>query len=755
MSRRHSLRSHPRHVMRTLAAGLALGSAAAAQAQVDLDPVRPLGETAQRYRPLFTAPASAGAPRIVLEGQYAANARVGRLEVEVHGDGAPADGVTPVGIVVRIFDRQDRPMDEPVLLTIEVRGGARVLLPGARTDESGAGRQDADRSVPGTQLRVEAGQARFSLIAPAQPEDVALRLTAGEVEVAGTVGFEPDVREMVAAGLIEGVIGRTSRRYDGAISPARTDDGFETELRSWSRGFDGGRGQVALRTSLFLKGKIRGDRLLTLAYDSDKDTRARLIKDVLPEAYYPVYGDASVRTNGAPSAARLYVRIDEGRHFAMYGDFSTGEGTQVAAGGGVTAGTRLRQLGSYQRTLTGAKLHRESTEGFLNIFASRDTLRHVTEEIAANGTSGPFATRSTQVLENSEQVQLVVRDRNNLNTVLSVTTLARLTDYSFEPFSGRILLTRPIPSQDASGNPIHLRISYELDQAGEAFWLLGADGQINLGERASVGGAVIEDRNPQAPFRLASAHAGVRLDERTDLIAEVAQTDASQAAVGSTLSGTPTLPDSGTARGRAARMVLEHHGERLGLQLRASRTGSSFANTAAGAQPGSEQIGAAAAWKATEDWTLKAEASRTLDTVNGASQRGVSVGADHRLTDALSVGGGLRRIEERGRLSGTLSSLSANPSAGSYYASDSALLNVNSALASTGAAPGTVDDLETTTAFVDLRWRATDRWTIKGQAEASVDGEERHRAELAASYQLAERARLYARAEHQDGLSSR
>ena len=427
-----------RHALPALAAGLAL-SAGLARAQVDVDPAQPLGEAPGRYRPLFTLPEPAGAPRILLDGQYAANARVGRLAVEVHGAGAPADGVTPVEIVVRVFDREGRPLREPVLVTVEHRGGARLLLPDARTDEGGADRRDADRSVPGTQLRVSGGEARFSLIAPAQPEDVLLRLSAGEAEVAGTIGFDPDVREMIAAGLVEGVIGRSSRRYDGAVSPARVDDGFEAELRHWSRDFDSGRSRAALRASVFLKGRIRGDRLLTLAYDSDKDTRARLLRDIRPEAWYPVYGDASVKGFDARSASKLYVRVDQGRSFVMYGDFASGEGVTPAAGGGVVAGTRLRQLGSYQRTLTGVKLHRESADGFVNLFASRDTLRHVTEEIAANGTSGPFAVGGTQALENSEQVQLIVRDRNNLNTVLSVTTLVRLSDYSFEPFSGRIL----------------------------------------------------------------------------------------------------------------------------------------------------------------------------------------------------------------------------------------------------------------------------------------------------------------------------
>lgn len=755
-----------RHALPALAAGLAL-SAGLARAQVDVDPAQPLGDAPGRYRPLFTLPEPVGAPRILLDGQYAANARVGRLAVEVHGAGAPADGVTPVEIVVRVFDRDGRPLREPVLVTVEHRGGARLLLPEARTDEGGADRRDVDRSVPGTQLRVSGGEARFSLIAPAQPEDVLLRLSAGEAEVAGTIGFDPDVREMIAAGLVEGVIGRSSRRYDGAVSPARVDDGFETELRHWSRDFDSGRSRAALRASVFLKGRIRGDRLLTLAYDSDKDTRARLLRDIRPEAWYPVYGDASVKGFDARSASKLYVRVDQGRSFVMYGDFASGEGVTPAAGGGVVAGTRLRQLGSYQRTLTGVKLHRESADGFVNLFASRDTLRHVTEEIAANGTSGPFAVGGTQALENSEQVQLIVRDRNNLNTVLSVTTLVRLSDYSFEPFSGRILLTRPIPSQDADGNPIHLRISYEVDQGGDAFWLAGADGQINLGERASLGGAIIEDRNPQAPFRLASVHAGVKLGAATELVVEAAQTEAALSAVGTSLVGAPVLPESGTATGRAARVEIQHRGERLEARLRAARTGAAFANTAAGVQPGSEQLGGSVRWQADEDWALRVDLQRDRDTATEARASGASLGADYRLSPTLTLGVGLRRIEESGRLRGALAGLAANPSAGSHYAPGSdggfsgagstTLLNANSALASygSGAAPGTVPDLETTTAFAGASWRASDRWTLKGLAEAAVDGQDRHRVELAASYQLAERARLYARAEHQDGLSSR
>ncbi len=724
-----------------------------------------LGDPA-RYQPLFPAVAPAAAPAVVLDGQYAANARVGRIRVEVQGAGGPADGVTPVSITVSVLDRAGQPLREAVLLTIEHGGTARLQLPGNPTDEFGPSRKDADRRVPGTQLKVLGGQATFQLIAPSQPEDVPLRLTAGEAEVSGLIAFAPDLREMIAAGLVEGVIGSTRRRYDNAIAPARVDDGFEAELRQWSRGFDNGRGTAAARAALFLKGKIRGDLLLTMAYDSDKDTRARLLNDIKPEEFYPVYGDSSVKGFEAKSSSKLFVRLDKDRHFLLYGDFSTGDGATAAAGGGVVAGTRMRQLGAYQRVMTGVRGHWETPTGVANAYASRDTLRHVVEEVQANGTSGPFAVSGTQALENSEQVQLVVRDRNNRDTVLSVTTLVRLNDYSFEPFSGRILLTRPVPSQDADGNPVSLRIRYEIDQGGEAFWLVGADAQVNLGERVTLGGSAVEDRNPNARFRLASVNGGVKLSEQTSLVAELAFTDADLAALRPTLTGvgnTP-LPGGDTTIGRAGRIELAHRSDTLTAKVYASRTGAGFANTAAGVLPGSQQVGASAALKATAAVTVKTDAQRTDDTDTDARRTGLTVGAEVAVTPALTLGGGLRRIEERGRIRGALATLGANPSAGSYFtpgseggfsgAGSSTLFNLNNAIATTGAAPGTVPDLEATTAFVTAAFKATDRLTLRALAEADVNGDDRHRVELGASYQIAERTRLYLRGESQTGLSS-
>ena len=109
-----------------------------------------------------------------------------------------------------------------------------------------------------------------------------------------------------------------------------------------------------------------------------------------------------------------------------------------------------------------------------NVFAIEDSLRQVIEELPAAG-SGPYGLRNNAVLEGSERVEVVVRDRNQPSRIVSVRPLGRLVDYSFEPFSGRILLNSFLPSFDSDLNPVSLRITYELDQGTEKFLVVGAE----------------------------------------------------------------------------------------------------------------------------------------------------------------------------------------------------------------------------------------------------------------------------------------
>lgn len=276
---------------------------------------------------------------------YKANAIVGKVAVEVDRDGVPADGQSAVEVTVKLFDHQAQVLNDIAYITVEHNGG-RILLPNQNTDEMGPEGGDLDRVTPGVQIKVEKGVAIFKLLAPATPQDVQLRITSGAITAAGTISFLPELREMVAAGLVEGII---SKRHisAGALSPTRRDDGFEQQIRRWSNQFNNGKANTAMRTAFFIKGKIKGDALLTAAYDSDKATRTRLLRDIRPDQFYPVYGDSSIQGFDARSSERLYVRVDKEKSYVLYGDFQTGSGFSQQFGGGNVASLQQRNLGQY------------------------------------------------------------------------------------------------------------------------------------------------------------------------------------------------------------------------------------------------------------------------------------------------------------------------------------------------------------------------------------------------------------------------
>ena len=690
------------------------------------------------------------------------NARVHEVIVAIERAAFVADGVTRVPVRVELRDRDGKRLTTPATVTLEASGG-RILLPGAGTDETGPGALDRDRATPGVQLEVVQGEGHFWLLAPATPQDVRLRVTAGAAVAEGLVTFNPELRELLAVGLVEGVI--ALRRGDrDAIRPASIDDGFEQELRSWSHRFGADdRDSAAVRAALFLKGKIRGDALLTLAYDSERDERKRLMRDVRPDEYYPVYGDASVRNFDAQSASKLYVRIDKDRSYLLYGDFTTAAQFTPLTGGIRAAPLRLRDLGQYNRTVTGVRGRWADERGELGAFATRDTLRQAVEEYPANGTSGPFAVRSSGALAGSERVEVITRDRNNRAVILSVEPLARLVDYVFEPFSGRILLNRPVASLDPNGNPVSIRISYEIDQGGDPFWLYGVDGQWRIAAGVEVGGALVDDRNELAPYRLGSANLGLRLGRGTQLVAEVAR---SQGMLRGAVQPPPNDPLV-DASGNAARVALEHKAERSEARVYYGRSDSGFSNSSASFSGGRGDAGARGAYKLTESLMLFGEAVRSEDRATDARRDGAQAGVALKLNEALTIELAIKHQQENGRLPGA--TLAANPAAttgtssgaltpsGGFFGTGSGALDPASGTSLTPAAgtrSGTAPPLDATTVQLGLRWQPAAAWSLAAEAEQEITGDDKKRLAVSGAYALAERSRLYARWETQQGLAS-
>ncbi len=134
---------------------------------------------------------------------------------------------------------------------------------------------------------------------------------------------------MIAAGVVEGAINFRNLDLRNVV-PARGNDGFDEALTSCVPSADGAKDSACGRAAFFLKGKVKGDYLLTIAYDSDKNLKDQLFRDIKPDEFYPVYGDSSIKGFDAQSTSKLYVRVDKNKSFLLYGDFNT-QGAQTRA----------------------------------------------------------------------------------------------------------------------------------------------------------------------------------------------------------------------------------------------------------------------------------------------------------------------------------------------------------------------------------------------------------------------------------------
>ena len=600
--------------------------------------------------------------------------KLGRIRISFASAEAFADGKTATAVRVELVDDRGTPVTTRTPLTLESSLGAWQV-------------RDLDERAPGTQVFIEGGRAEYPLIAPIEPGDARLRVSSGALLAETTLPFLPELRDLLAVGLIEGRI-NFNKLGSGAIQPLRAGDAFERELREFSA--SSGNTSAAARTAFFIKGRIKGSYLLTAAYDSDKDTKERLFRDIQPDEFYPVYGDSSAKGFDAQSTGKLYVRIDHRRSYLLYGDFTT------------QAPSDTRSLGNYSRSLTGVREHFENQRVSANAWASYDSTRQIIEEFPGNGTSGPFQFRAANGLINSEKVEVLVRDRNQPAIILQTIGKARFSDYEFEPFTGRLLFREPIPTLDENLNPVSIRVTYEVDQGGEKFWVYGADAQFKVNSRLELGGAAVRDENPLGAYALYSGNAVLDLGARTFLLGEWAQSD-----------------DAAHGVGAAYRLELRHQSERLAGRVFYSRADEEFFNPAAILSSGRVEAGAQATYKLGPQTRALLHALNS-ESLDGGARRGVLLGVEHAFTQRF-------RLEVGGR-----------------YSTESAEAASLSTALTPGATPNEVTSLR---ARLTLPVPFVESARVYGEYEQDVTDADKRLAAFGGDYQLDEKTRLYARYE--------
>ncbi|QSI34422.1 DUF11 domain-containing protein [Variovorax sp. RKNM96] len=636
--------------------------------------------------------------------------KLGAIQIELPPS-AQADLRTPVIVKVRLTDAAGVPVTARTQITLETDRGRWL-------DE------DLNPAEPGTQVFMEGGAAEFRLLPPGEPGDARLRVTAGSFVKEVRLALLPEMRPMIGVGIVEGVLDLTKR---GGVPLGAMPAGaaFEAELTGLAD--ESNNRRAAARTAFFFKGTVKGEYLLTAAYDSAKTRDDRLFRDIRPDEFYPVYGDSSVKGFDAQSTQKLYVRIDRNRSYLLYGDFTTASSTEV------------RNLSQSNRALTGAKHVYDDGNVRATSFFSRTAQTQQVEEFRAVGTSGPYYLSATggEFVDNSEQVEVVVRDRNQPNLVLQRTTVARFVDYTIEPLTRRILFTHAISSVDANLNPQSIRVTYEVDAGGPKFNVAGTDVQVKVGDNLQLGVVASTDENPENRRKLGALTAVARVGDNTTMAGEWVRTESDK-----------------NGKGSGGRVELRHQTEDLAVVALASKTSTGFDNPGASFSAGRTEASARAEYRIDTGTAVRGEALFSQDALLGGSRRGFTGSVQKKFGEQMVAEVGLRHGQSGAGLGtnsgfdyGQVSTYSGNLGSGVGAG------NVT-ALGAAAAANASAQDLTTVRARLSAQVPGLPQANVFVEGEQDIHKSDRHVLAIGGNYAVTDKTRIYGRYELVSSLYS-
>ncbi len=264
-------------------------------------------------------------------------------------------------------------------------------------------------------------------------------------------------------GIADLTLGRNATSGPAKLVTADATDHFDNKM------------YVDGRLAFYLKGKVKGEWLLTASADTreqplkslfsnfaEKDPRY-LLRSLDPDKYYPVYGDDSTAIDDAPTQGKFFVRLARGDSQVMWGSFKTSlTGTEFANYSRSLYGARAK-LVSDAATKYGEK------RGSLEVFAADPGTLQSREEFRGTGGS-LYYLHNMDITPGSERLWIEVRDKDT-GLVLKTQSLAAAQDYEVNAIQGRVILREALASTagtgtlvqsgDLSGNPVYLIATYE------------------------------------------------------------------------------------------------------------------------------------------------------------------------------------------------------------------------------------------------------------------------------------------------------
>ncbi|MGB5260870.1 MAG: OmpA family protein [Gammaproteobacteria bacterium] len=425
-----------------------------------------------------------------------------RAELLVEQSRLVADGrQTPV-IAVRLYDRDNRPVREGLIgqFMVDPPHVAQQVIddlqrqPLAGLDRGNPRYRVGKDGIALIELKPTTRTGEATIVIPLAQRDARLR-----------PWLQAAPRDWVLVGLAEGTLAHNAVSGNlETLSAAELENGTFTDSK----------------LSLFARGSVKGEWLLTLAYDSAKDAEERntLFQEIDPDSYFTVYGDRTVQGYDAASREKLYLRLERRQFYALFGDYTTG--------------LTVTELARYDRSLTGYKSEYRNEHLSLNVFASDSGQNFAKDELRGDGTSGLYQLRFTNLVFNSDKVRIETRDRFRPQVVLSTQTMTRYTDYNIDYAAGTLFFRSPVPGQDAVLNPVFIVVDYETRDSGADEWSYGGRGAARfMDQRAELGVTYINQGKESGDDTLKGVDATVDLTGQTQLKLEYATSQRASAPV--------------------------------------------------------------------------------------------------------------------------------------------------------------------------------------------------------------------------------
>ncbi|OGV94098.1 MAG: hypothetical protein A3K19_23640 [Lentisphaerae bacterium RIFOXYB12_FULL_65_16] len=541
------------------------------------------------------------------------------MKIEPEKSEIPADGASTTPVKVTLLDKDGRVVTGDRMMTVDLSAGE-IVEP------------DADPLKPGTQVPCRDGVGVFTVKAPRDSSQAEIGIDCDGIADSAPLFYGPNLRRMIVVGSGDLTIGGSN---SGA--PNYLDELYDGQDARTGRG------------AFFAKGDIGKGFLLTAAYDSAKqksdeltDLYRQTVNDPDYKDRYPTYGDESELGFEAQSREKLYLRVDKGKSYAMFGDYQTD--------------LNQTTLAAYNRTFTGLVTDVATDKAKLRAFVSRTDQTLVVDTIPGRGISGLYYLTATPV-PGSERVTVEVRDRFRPDRVLSRQDMTRDSDFEIDDDMRTLLFTKPVPSHDADMNPIFIIARYEAEGGTDRQnYTYGGRGAVLPFSWLELGATSVTEEKDEGDFHLSGTDATLKLPLNSTLTTEYAQTEAVF-----DIDNTFDL-NNGTAR---AVDFKSEPSKKLTLAGYYRDADEFFYNpSATDVTRGNFKYGLGGAYQITDTVKIKAEHFYEEDNINNSDYRHSSVKVEKKFGKATTANVGVLHETSTQRTSTPFTYPANNPFAG-------------------------------------------------------------------------------------------